>query len=92
MRTAQAALAYWNYSPDPLDNVSLRTEYYDDMQGQRTGYAAVYYDVGLGWQHWLSPQIELRPEVTWYHASKDAFDLGTKNQETVFAGDAIVHF
>ena len=89
---SQAALAYWNYSPDPLDNVSLRTEYYDDMQGQRTGYAAVYYDVGLGWQHWLSPQIELRPEVTWYHASKDAFDLGTKKQQTVFAGDAIVHF
>ena len=76
---AQAAFAYWNYSPDPLNNISLRTEYYDDMQGQRTGYAAVYYDVGLGWQHWLSPQIELRPEVTWYHASKDAFDLGTKN-------------
>jgi hypothetical protein len=89
---AQSAFAYWNYSPDPLDNISLRTEYYDDMEGQRTGYAAVYYDVGLGWQHWLSPQIELRPEVTWYHASKLAFDDGTKQSETVFSGDAIVHF
>ena len=29
---AQAAFAYWNYSPDPLDNVSLRTEYYDDSR------------------------------------------------------------
>jgi hypothetical protein len=89
---SQAALAYWNYSPDALDNISLRTEYYDDMQGQRTGYAAVYYDVGLGWQHWLSPQIELRPEVTWYTASKNAFDDGTKRSETIFSGDAIVHF
>jgi len=89
---AQAALAYWNYSPDPLDNVSLRTEYYDDMQGQRTGAPAVYYDVGLGWQHWLSPQIELRPEYTWYHSSAHSFDLGNKKQEGVFAGDIIAHF
>jgi hypothetical protein len=89
---AQAAFAYWNYSPNALNNISLRTEYYDDKQGQRTGYAAVYYDVALGWQHWLSPQIELRPEIAWYHASKDAFDLGTKDSETIFSGDAIVHF
>ncbi len=25
-----------------------------------------YADVGLGWQHWFSPQIEMRPEVTYY--------------------------
>jgi hypothetical protein len=89
---AQSAFAYWNYSPNARNNFTLRTEYFDDMQGQRTGYAAVYYDVGFGLQHWLSPQIELRPEVTWYHASKLAFDDGTKSSETVFSGDAIVHF
>jgi len=83
---------YLNYSPNPLNNISWRAEYYDDPEGQRTGFAAVYYETGLGWQHWLSPQIEMRPEVTWYHSSNLAFDLGTKRQETVFSGDIIWHF
>jgi hypothetical protein len=96
---ARTALAYLNYHFRPLDNLSLRTEYYDDSQGQRTGVAARYVEVGLGWQHWLSPQIEMRPEVTYYHASAPAFDgnsnLGivpTKKDQTVASGDIIVHF
>ncbi len=89
---ARTLLSYLNYHFLPLDNLSLRTEYYEDSQGQRTGTAARYVEVGLGLQHWLSPQIELRPEVTWYHASANAFDLGTKKQETVASGDIIVHF
>ena len=35
--TAQGVVAYWNYQFSPLDNLSLRTEYYNDPQGQRTG-------------------------------------------------------
>jgi hypothetical protein len=90
--SAVGTVAYWNFSPNPLNNISFRTEYYDDMQGQRTGYKAVYYEFGLGWQHWLSPQIELRPEYTYYMASHPAFDLGTKKTQGVFSGDIIAHF
>jgi hypothetical protein len=86
------AVFYLNYSPNPLDNFTLRGEYYDDMQGQRSGYAAIYHDVGLGWQHWLSPQIELRPEFTYYTSSKPTFDLGTQKTEKVLSGDIIWHF
>lgn len=85
-------VAYWNYQPDPLNNISLRTEYYGDPQGQRTGYAADYIDVGIGWQHWLSPQVELRPEFTSYWSTKPSFNLGTKKFQRVFAGDIIWHF
>jgi hypothetical protein len=90
--SALGTVAYWNYSPGPLNNFSLRTEYYDDMQGQRTGTKAVYYEVGLGWQHWLSPQIELRPEYVYYMSSHPAFDLQTKKTQGVFSGDIIAHF
>jgi hypothetical protein len=83
---------YLNYSPDHLNNISFRGEYYDDMEGQRTGVATDYYDMGIGWQHWLSPQIELRPEFTYYVAGKDTFDVGTKKDEKVFSGDLIWHF
>ena len=35
----QTFLIYINYSPNKLNNFSLRTEYFDDPQGQRTGVA-----------------------------------------------------
>ncbi len=98
--TAQSALLYTNYQFSPLDNLSLRTEYYNDMQGQRTGTPTEYVDVALGWQHWLSPQIELRPEVAFYSSlEQKAFNGdsaealgGTRYHELVLSGDAIVHF
>ena len=61
-------LFYLNYSPNKLDNISLRGEFYNDMNGQRTTVKTRYVSTGLGWQHWLSPQIEFRPEVVYYHS------------------------
>jgi len=103
--TAQAfaALAYINYRPRALDNFSLRLEYYDDMEGQRTSVKTRYVDLALGWQHWLSPQIELRPEIA-YYASLDAPAFNgnfnalpapiapTKNFAWIAAADVIFHF
>jgi hypothetical protein len=83
---------YLNYAPNLLNNFTLRGEYYDDAEGQRTGYASVYHDIGIGWQHWFSPQIELRPEFTYYTSSVPAFNLGLAKDERVFSGDIIWHF
>ncbi len=91
---------YLNYNPNLLNNFSLRGEVFDDIVGQRTGVATTYYEAAIGWQHWLSPQIELRPEVAWYHsANAPAFNgnsnLGIapdKRTEVVASGDLIVHF
>lgn len=97
--SATGVVAYINYSLDPLDNVSLRPEYYHDPQGQRTGTAADYYELTLGWQHWLSPQVELRPEIGYWAADRDAFNgspsrgiAPDKNHTILFAGDIIAHF
>jgi hypothetical protein len=91
--SATGVVAYLNYSPDPLNNFSFRPEMYYDPQGQRTGYAATYYEFSLGWQHWLSPQIELRPEVGYYHSQgANAFNNGTQNHVFLAAGDVIFHF
>ena len=43
----QTFLLYINYSPNKLNNFSLRTEYFIDPQGQRTGVANAYADVAL---------------------------------------------
>jgi hypothetical protein len=63
-----ASTIYINYKPSNLDNFSLRLEYYHDEEGQRTGTASRFGEVGLGWQHWFSPQVELRPEITYYRS------------------------
>jgi len=63
-----ATVAYLNYKISSLDNISFRPEFYDDVEGQRTGVKTRYTNFGIGWQHWFSPQIEIRPEVDMYHS------------------------
>jgi hypothetical protein len=98
-----ASVMYINYQFSPLDNVSFRPEYFDDMEGQRTGTKTRYVDFGIGWQHWLSPQVEFRPEVTYYRAlDAPAFNGNfnalpvaippTKYSALIAAADVIWHF
>jgi hypothetical protein len=97
---ATGVTSYINYSPDPLNNFSLRPEFYGDWQGQRTGTKAMYYGLGFGWQHWLSPQIEFRPEVDYYRSNgANAFNgnanagiAPTRNWIVLGAMDMILHF
>jgi len=92
---AIGVVTYLNYSPDRLNNFSFRPEFYDDPQGWRTGTGAPvrYYAATLSWQHWYSPQVEVRPEISyWYSAGANAFDNGTKNSTLLFAADMIIHF
>jgi hypothetical protein len=98
--TAIGVVAYLNYSPDPLNNFSFRPEYYADPQGQRTGVRADYYEFTFGWQHWLSPQIEFRPEIGyWRSINALAFNgnpthgiAPDKNYTVLAAMDMIFHF
>ena len=95
-----AALAYINYTPDSLNNWSYRLEFYDDANGWRTGTATRYFDTALSWQHWLSPQIEMRPEISyWKSFDANAFNgnpakgvAGDKNNMVEVSGDLILHF
>lgn len=95
-----ATVAYLNYQFSPLDNISFRPEFFDDEEGQRTGVRTRYVDFGIGWQHWFSPQIEIRPEVTFYHSldapafNGNAFNgiAPTKKDATIASADLIIHF
>ena len=86
-------LAFWNYRIGTFDNLTLRTELYDDMKGQRTGYATRYIDITAGWQRWFGPQVEVRPELGYYRApDAAAFDNDTARRLWFFGGDIIWHF
>jgi Putative beta-barrel porin-2, OmpL-like. bbp2 len=96
----QTFLLYVNYSPNKLNNFSLRTEFFMDPEGQRTGVPTNYADVAFSWQHWLSPQIEFRPEIGYYRSlDNPAFNgnaalgiLPDRNWAIVAASDVIIHF
>ena len=91
---------YLNYSPEPLDNISFRLEAFDDAQGQRTGTKTTYIESGIGWQHWFSPQIEIRPEFSFYKslygmAFNGNSNLGiapTRSTALIGSADIILHF
>jgi hypothetical protein len=91
---------YLNYQASPFDNISVRPEYYYDPEGWRTGIRTEYVNISLGWQHWFSPQIEVRPEVGYYRSlSALAFNGNSaagiapnKNYTILAAGDVILHF
>jgi hypothetical protein len=97
---ARSFLYYLNYSPTKLDNISWRGEWFDDVEGQRTGTKTNYIETGIGWQHWFSPQIEMRPEVSFYRSlNGNAFNgnsnLGiapNKNTALIGSADIIIHF
>jgi hypothetical protein len=96
----RAAVTYLNYEATPLDNISYRIEYFNDMQGQRTGTKTPYLETGIGWQHWFSPQIEIRPEVSFYRSlNAPAFNgnanfgiAPNKSNALIGSADIIIHF
>jgi hypothetical protein len=98
--TGIGVTGYINYSPDPLNNFSLRPEYYADDQGQRTGNPVDYYEFSFGWQHWFSPQLEMRPEIGYYRSvdgyafngNPTHFVAPNKNYTVFAGGDVIMHF
>ena len=98
--SVQTYLAYLSYKPSSLDNISYRIEFFDDKEGQRTGVKTRYVETGIGWQHWFSPQIEIRPEVSYYRALDAAAFNGNANlgiapnkkDALIGSADIIIHF
>lgn len=98
--SAIGIVAFINYKFSQMDNLTVRPEFYHDQQGQRTGAKTRYLNVGLGWQHWFSPQIEIRPEFDYNYAldavafngNPNAGILPNKHYTLLGAADLIVHF
>jgi hypothetical protein len=96
----QSFLVYINYSPNKLNNFSIRTEFFNDPYGQRTAVPTSYMDIAGSWQHWLSPQIELRPEIGYYRSLQNlAFNgnavagiVPSRDWAVIAASDIIIHF
>ena len=88
-----STVAYLNYRLDDANNLSLRGEYYDDMNGQRTGTRTRYLNAAFGLQHWLSPSVMVRPEVAVYNAiDRRAFDAQHRRTAVIAGADLVIRF
>ena len=87
-----------------MDNLSFRGEFYKRQDGpvarRRYPGTRIFEHFAVGWQHWLSPQVELRPEIAFYR-SLDApvFNgnpylgiLPNRSYAVIGATDLIWHF
>jgi hypothetical protein len=100
--TAQeySTLMFVNYRIGDLDNLTGRAEYYNDMNGQRTGVQARYINFALGLQHWFSPSLYIRPEIATYETTDGTKAFGrnplnadpTQSHIVIFAIDTIIRF
>jgi hypothetical protein len=90
---AIAAVNYLEILTSPKSYVSLRTDYLNDVQGQRTGYATPYGSFTAGYAHWLWPLALLRLEARYDESfSAAAYDNGTSVRQTTGSVDLLVRF
>jgi hypothetical protein len=73
--------------------ISIRSDFLDDMKGQRTGFKTRYTEATLMWGHWVGSTILLRPEIRFDHAlDRRAYDYGTRQSQFQLAMDVIFKF
>jgi hypothetical protein len=62
-----ALVNYVNYTHDPHNIWTFRSDYFDDATGQRTGFKGTFVEWDLGYTHWVGDALELRPELRFEH-------------------------
>lgn len=75
------------------DLITVRNEYWRDVDGERSGFPGTYSSHAIGWTHNFSEILQFRPEIGYYRNwSKRTFDLGKEKALILFAADATVRF
>ncbi len=84
---------YVNHEFSAKTSLSVRTEFLDDLKGQRTGYGSRYSEETVSVTRWFGGSITLRPEVRFEHAwDRPAYDAGRNHSQFTAAADLIYHF
>ena len=72
---------------------TVRNEFFDDIVGNRTGYASRYYEGSIGLTWWPNKLMTIRPELRFDHAFDAlSYDSGTRKNQFTAQVDVILHF
>ena len=84
------------FHPSRLLDVNTRAEWFNDIDGSRTGHRANYGEIAGGINFMPKPSINFRPEVRWDGADSRVFGpQGTphlQNHQWTYAFEALVKF
>jgi hypothetical protein len=69
---------YLTYQICDTLSATTRVEFFDDIQGQRTGYAGLYSTVTMGFTYTPKPWLWIRPEVRYDHNDARPFEGESK--------------
>jgi len=84
---------YLNIKLSDKTFVSFRNEYYNDAEGQRTGYATHYSTHTLGLTRWVTPDLQVRPELRFDHSyNLPAYNGRRTNNQRLVVLDVIAHY
>jgi hypothetical protein len=88
-----AAVNYVERQLSPKNYVSIRSDFLDDMKGQRTGVKTRYTEETLMWGHWVGGTVLFRPEIRFDRAlDRPSYDNGTRQNQFQLAMDVIFKF
>ena len=84
-------LTYLVYGVRQNDLLTFRADYFNDFQGQRTGYATQYLGASVGWSHLIADVWRIRSELLFLSTTgAPAFDNGNRNQLLMGLVDFVV--
>jgi hypothetical protein len=88
-----AAVNYLEKQLNLKNYLSIRSDFLDDMKGQRTGYQTRYAEETLMWGHWVGSTVLFRPEIRFdYAMDRPAYDSGKRKRQLQLAMDVIFKF
>jgi hypothetical protein len=93
--SAVGLVNYFQILLSPKSYLSIRNDFLNDPQGNRTGYATAYSSHTVGFIYHFTPFITARPEVryeTAYATGVIPYDNGTKKDQYSLAADVFVRF
>ena len=86
---------YFQILISPENYLSIRNDFLNDPQGNRTSFATAYSSHTIGWVHHFNSLIAIRPEIryeTAYEKGVTPYDNGTKKDQYTVAADIFVRF
>jgi hypothetical protein len=84
---------YLNFELDTKNMLSIRNEFYNDENGQRTGFATRYTSHTVGITHYVTQDLEIQPELRYDHSyDANAYNGGRKDYQVLAVLDAIIHY
>jgi hypothetical protein len=93
--TAEGLVNFFQILLSHKDYLSIRNDFLNDPQANRTGFRAFYSSHTIGFVHHFNNYIRIRPELRYERAWSDGvtpYNNGTKKDQYTAAVDLIVRF